>query len=176
MLLRTDDDNKSQNLLLQFRTESEHTTSPPLHKGKNNENHKEERVSVLAPSTNIVIEKNDDNSNYKELQYVLTNYLAFSNVHQVPLSQLHTVNSTISELTQDELRNILETEPSIGIIKRKGKDAIGKPLEEEYYYDMENDSNEERKMLVTQLKGERTGLRTCRKRHKQYFWKKPTKK
>ncbi|SCU95244.1 LAMI_0F01662g1_1 [Lachancea mirantina] len=110
-----------------------------------------------------------------ELQNVLINYLAFSNVQQVPLSLLKDVNSKISALDTSELRALLVTEKCIGVIRRQGKDAAGKPLDEEYYYDLENDPDTDRRMLVTSLKGGRSGLRNCRKTHKQYFWKKPAK-
>ena len=78
-------------------------------------------------------------------------------------------------MKKDELRAWLANEPCIGVIYRKGKDAAGKPLEEEYYYDLENDPNQVRKFNVLSIKGGRTGLRSCRKTHKQYFWKKPAK-
>ncbi|SCV03021.1 LANO_0G01662g1_1 [Lachancea nothofagi CBS 11611] len=110
-----------------------------------------------------------------ELQHVLANHLAFSNVQQVPLSQLRDVNSIISTLKPYELRALLEDEKCIGVIYREGKDAAGKPLDAEYYYDLENDSDENRRQLVSSLKGGRSGLRSCRRVHKQYFWKKPTK-
>lgn len=113
--------------------------------------------------------------NYKELQHIVANHLAFSNVQQVPLFQLKDVNSTVSTLSRSELRALLNYEQSIGVIYRTGKDAAGKPLDEEYYYDLENDPDEDRRQLVASLKGGRSGLRSCRRVHKQYFWKKPTK-
>lgn len=110
-----------------------------------------------------------------ELQNVLANHLAFANVQQTPLFQLLQVNSKTSTTSRQELRALLAREPCIGVIYREGKDAAGKPLDEEYFYDVENDSNEERRNLVTSLKGGRSGLRSCRRTHKQYFWKKPAK-
>ncbi|QGN14123.1 protein PLM2 [Kluyveromyces marxianus] len=112
---------------------------------------------------------------YRELQHVLANHLAFSNIQQVPLFQLQDVNSTISNLSRTQLRAILNDEQCIGVIYRTGKDAAGKPLDEEYYYDMENDPDNDRRQLVASLKGGRSGLRSCRRVHKQYFWKKPAK-
>lgn len=113
--------------------------------------------------------------NCEELQHVLANYLAFSNIQQVPLSQLRNDNPIISTLSHQELKTLLLQEQCIGVIYRTGKDASGKELEEEYYYDLENDINFDRKQLVISLKGGRSGLRSCRKVHKQYFWKKPSK-
>ena len=111
----------------------------------------------------------------EELQNVLANHLAFANVQQCPLSQLKDANSRTKTLSNPELRTILSDKKCIGVITRQGKDAAGKPLEEEYFYDMENDDDEQRKNLVTSMKGGRTGLRSCRRTHKQYFWKRPTK-
>ena len=82
-------------------------------------------------------------------------------------------NSKIRALTREEVRALLTNEPCVGVIYRQGKDAAGKPLEEEYYYDLENDPNQERKFTVQSIKGGRTGLRSCRRTHKQYFWKRP---
>lgn len=93
----------------------------------------------------------------------------------MPLFQLQDVNSVVSKLSRTELRAILNDEQCIGVIYRTGKDAAGKPLDEEYYYDAENDPDDDRRQLVASLKGGRSGLRSCRRVHKQYFWKKPTK-
>ncbi|SCU96592.1 LADA_0H01728g1_1 [Lachancea dasiensis] len=109
-----------------------------------------------------------------DLQHVLANHLAFSNIQQVPFYQLRQVNSTVSTMKPFELRALLETEKCIGVIYREGKDAAGKPLDEEYYYDLENDTDDNRRQVVSSLKGGRSGLRSCRRVHKQYFWKKPT--
>lgn len=117
-----------------------------------------------------LISRNVDCSN---LKHVLANYLAFANVQQTPLSLLMDANSKIRALTREEVRAILTDTPCIGVIYRQGKDAAGKPLEEEYYYDLENDPNQERKFTVQSIKGGRTGLRSCRRTHKQYFWKRP---
>lgn len=111
----------------------------------------------------------------EDLQHVLANHLAFANVQQTPLHQLQQVSSKTSTLSRVELRALLRAEPCIGVIHREGKDAAGKPLDEEYYYDMENDPETERRSLVTALKGGRSGLRSCRRTHKQYFWKRPAK-
>ena len=122
----------------------------------------------------ILASLRDKNINVKEVQHVLANHLAFGNSLQVPLSQLRTVSSQIRTLQKDELRYILGNVRCIGIIYRQGKDAAGKPLEEEYFYDMEKDDDLQRKNLVSVTKGGRSELRSCRRTHKQYFWKKPT--
>ncbi|KAL6933521.1 uncharacterized protein HGUI_01761 [Hanseniaspora guilliermondii] len=117
----------------------------------------------------------------KEVVHQLTNQIAFASIQQIPLKQLYESNSTCSsKLSLPEFRVfldkfLLKLEPSIQIILRKGKDAAGKLLDPEFFYDVEKDSNEERVLIVSNLKGGRSGLRSCRKVHKQYFWKKPTK-
>ena len=71
-----------------------------------------------------------------------------------------------------QVRSVLNNIKCVGVIYRKGKDAAGKPLEEEYYYMPENDDDQSRTQLVANLKGH-GGLRSCRRTHKQYYWKKP---
>ena len=114
--------------------------------------------------------------NCQEIQHILSNHLAFAAQQQTPLSQLKTISTSVSQLSEVDLRFLLENEKSIGVIKREGKDAAGKLLEEEFYYDIENDYDENRRGLVTSLKGGRAGIRSSRKSHKQYFWKRPGKK
>lgn len=117
----------------------------------------------------------------KELVHLLTNHIAFAPVQQIPLKQLYESNNTTTKhLTLPQFKIftenlLLHLEPSIQMIPRKGKDAAGKLLDPEFFYDVEKDTNEERILIVGSLKGGRSGLRSCRKTHKQYFWKKPTK-
>ncbi|KAJ9570880.1 uncharacterized protein HLK63_B01001 [Nakaseomyces glabratus] len=111
----------------------------------------------------------------ENVKNVLVNHLAFANIQQTPLFQLQSVNSKTAELSRNELRVLLGDIKCVGIIYREGKDAAGKPLDEEYFYDLENDSDNDRRGLVMSLKGGRSNLRSCRKTHKQYFWKKPAK-
>ncbi|ONH69145.1 Protein TOS4 [Cyberlindnera fabianii] len=106
------------------------------------------------------------------IQNLLSNHLAFSRLSQTPLKSLQTVSPLTQALTRQQLRAILASTEWIGVIYRHGKDAAGKFLEEEYYYDVEKDGDAQRVQLVGSLKGT-SGLRNCRKTHKQYFWKKP---
>ncbi|XBW37385.1 hypothetical protein QEN19_002965 [Hanseniaspora menglaensis] len=121
------------------------------------------------------------NISIKELVHLLTNHIAFAPVQQIPLRQLYEANtSTSNHLSLPEFKIftenlLLNMEPSIQMIPRQGKDAAGKLLDPEFFYDVEKDNNEERVLIVGSLKGGRSGLRNCRKTHKQYFWKKPTK-
>ncbi|KFA78722.1 hypothetical protein S40288_01606 [Stachybotrys chartarum IBT 40288] len=101
------------------------------------------------------------------------NQLAFSRLSSTPLSTIMQ-NLPAEEkkgLAKDVLREVIESTPCIGIIRRTGKDAAGKALESEYYYVPEADDDEQRRAVVDGLR--KPSLRACRKQHKQYFWKRP---
>lgn len=108
----------------------------------------------------------------KNLENILINHLAFSRLASTPASFLNTILAAVLKLRLDQLRAMLHQIPCLGVIYREGKDAAGKPLEEEYYYMPEKDTDQARINLMAQVKG-RGGLRACRKTHKQYYWKKP---
>ncbi|KAI1416845.1 hypothetical protein F5Y13DRAFT_101232 [Hypoxylon sp. FL1857] len=104
----------------------------------------------------------------------VVNQLAFSRLSSTPLSAI--LNNLPAEekkdLTKTELSGIIGSTSCIGVIARQGKDAAGKPLESEYYYIPEHDSDESRRVAVTDgLR--KPSLRACRKQHKQYYWKRP---
>ncbi|KAF2101867.1 hypothetical protein NA57DRAFT_24948, partial [Rhizodiscina lignyota] len=117
------------------------------------------------------------------------NQLAFSRVHAIPLSTIlgtlpaelkgvdassatfHPKSPAATTLTSSVLKNILDGIPCVGEITREGKDAAGKPLENEYYYVPEMDADSMRRETVEGSRG--GGLRSVRKNHKQYFWKRP---
>ncbi|CCH58317.1 hypothetical protein TBLA_0A05240 [Henningerozyma blattae CBS 6284] len=140
----------------------------------NTDTKKNPSVKVKKSNEEIISEMEKSGVVIEDLQNILINYLAYGNVQQIPLFQLAKVNKQIATLKRSQVRALLaKSSNCIGVIYRSGKDAAGKPLDEEYYYDLENDSNQERRNLVLSLKGGRTGLRSCRKTHKQYFWKKP---
>ncbi|KAF4551922.1 PLM2-like protein [Elsinoe fawcettii] len=113
------------------------------------------------------------------------NQLAFSRVHSIPLTTIFTnvpaamkipqaddTNSTAKDapMTAYELRAMLAKIPCVGTISREGKDAAGKPLEDEFYYLPDLDDDSARKDAVSVGK---PPLRNVRKQHKQYYWKKP---
>ncbi|KAJ8108826.1 hypothetical protein OPT61_g7899 [Boeremia exigua] len=124
------------------------------------------------------------------------NQLAYSRVHSHPLSTIHSnlpaelkscaskikgaegreersrSATPLPELSQSDLRSILEQTSCVGEIPRIGKDAAGKPLESEYYYVPEMDPDQMRRETI-QAGMRSTGLRSVRKTHKQYYWKKP---
>lgn len=114
----------------------------------------------------------DNVSKLGEIKNILINHLAFLRLSSTPGSFLNTILAAVSTLSLAQIRAILNLVECIGVIYRQGKDAAGKPLEEEYYYIPENDTDPERQRLVTLIKGH-GGLRACRKTHKQYYWKKP---
>jgi hypothetical protein len=124
------------------------------------------------------------------------NQLAYSRVHSHPLSTIHSnlpaelkacvskvksaedlggrsgSTTPMPELSQSDLKRILDETPCVGEIPRSGKDAAGKPLESEFYYVPEMDPDQMRRETITA--GMRsTGLRSVRKTHKQYYWKRP---
>lgn len=107
------------------------------------------------------------------------NQLAFSRVHSIPLSTIHTnlpaeLRGTMAKPSDTESRNVLTTSdlktildgiPCVGEISREGKDAAGKLLESEFYYVPDRDADEMRRMTVTQSLG-KTSIRAARKQHK----------
>ncbi|SPQ25392.1 e1cd8aa3-21af-4fdd-9b76-a333bef15a4f [Thermothielavioides terrestris] len=104
----------------------------------------------------------------------VVNQLAFSRLSSTPLSTI--MNNLPAEerkgVSREQLRAIIESTACVGIIRRQGKDAAGKPLESEYYYTPELDEDENRRLAVTDgLR--KPSLRNCRKQHKQYYWKRP---
>ena len=107
----------------------------------------------------------------EELKATISNHvinqLAFSRLSSTPLSTI--MNNLPADdrrqVTKDELRTLIEATACIGIIERQGKDAAGKPLESEYYYVPEFDTDEHRRLAVTDgLR--KPSLRACRKQHK----------
>ena len=109
----------------------------------------------------------------------VVNQLAFSRIHSLPLSTIHTnlpaeLRGAMAKpsdtknwnvVTASELKTILDSIPCVGEISREGKDAAGKLLESEFYYVPEMDSDEMRRQTVTHSLG-KTSIRAARKQHK----------
>lgn len=124
--------------------------------------------SPSAPRPNISPVKNH-----------VINQLAFSRIHSLPLSTIHSnlpaelrgamakPSDTESRqiLQPSDLKTILDGIPCVGEISREGKDAAGKLLESEFYYVPEMDGDEARRETVTQSLG-KTSIRAARKQHK----------
>lgn len=125
----------------------------------------------LKSSTPPVQSRDNSLSPSKSISLVnhLTNQLAFSRVSSVPVSELlaNLPPSVLSErtVTQQILIRILNRVKWVGEICRSGKDAAGRPLESEYYYISEKDTDMERRHAVEQ-RLRKPGLRACRKTHK----------
>ncbi|VVT45075.1 uncharacterized protein SAPINGB_P000629 [Magnusiomyces paraingens] len=117
-----------------------------------------------------------DAPSFQHIQQVVSTHLALSRAHSSPVSVLLRSIPSLGNgrVGVSHVQTVLSATPWIGVITRQGKDAAGKPLEEEYYYVPEKDTDADRRALVDQLRGRgATGLRACRKTHKQYYWKKP---
>lgn len=98
------------------------------------------------------------------------NQLAFSRVHSIPLSTIYNnlptnmKGSKASEqLLSEDLKDMMYRMPCVGEIRRQGNDAAGKPLENEFYYVPEMDTDEHRRAAVSIAK---PPLRATRKQHK----------
>jgi len=97
----------------------------------------------------------------------MINQLAFSRLSSTPLSTImnNLPPAERKAVNKEQLRVLIESTPCVGIIRRQGKDAAGKPLESEYYYTPELDTDEQRRLAVTDgLR--KPSLRSCRKQHK----------
>lgn len=116
-----------------------------------------------------------DIESVEDLANVITNHISYSRILQTPFHSIRELASVKAKnLTRLQLRCLIYHRIAcIGVIYREGKDAAGKPLDEEYYYIPEKDDDKDRVRLVEDLKGSSSHLRSCRKTHKQYFWKKP---
>lgn len=117
--------------------------------------------------------------NFSPIKNHVINQLAFSRIHSLPLSTIHSnlpselrgamtkpsdhENSTV--LSTCELKTLLDGIPCVGEISREGKDAAGKLLESEFYYVPEMDVDSNRRDTVTQSLG-KTSIRAARKQHK----------
>lgn len=97
----------------------------------------------------------------------IVNQLAFSRLSSTPLSVLFSNIPPFlrASINMERLVQTLGSIDCIGEIKRQGKDAAGKPLETEYYYIPDNDTDIGRRAAVVEGMG-RVGLRSCRKSHK----------
>ncbi|KAF2279283.1 uncharacterized protein EI97DRAFT_171559 [Westerdykella ornata] len=143
------------------------------------------RSTVASPSPK---RPSSDNIRFKEspVKNHVINQLAFSRVHSLPLSTIHsnlpgelkaaispsksstgadsndpTTPTRLPQLTKEDLKKIMDDIPCVGEIPRSGKDAAGKPLENEFYYVPEMDTNEIRRETVTNgMRG--SGLRAVR--------------
>ncbi|CAK9435483.1 uncharacterized protein LODBEIA_P02100 [Lodderomyces beijingensis] len=146
----------------------------PAHENveKKNSNKNRNKNKRIRPSTPIFDDSALSLPDISEIKNILINHLAFSRSSSTPASVLNTISASTSPLSLSQIRGVLNSIKCVGVIYRQGKDAAGKPLEEEYYYMPEHDEDQGRTQLMSNVKGH-TGLRSCRRTHKQYYWKKP---
>ncbi|KAI1918124.1 target of SBF [Ophidiomyces ophidiicola] len=134
------------------------------------------------PNTLSSPKKNPELDSIKDIvQNHVINQLAFSRLSSTPLSVIikNLPADVVGKLPTErshfqisQLTSVVENTPCIGKVSREGKDAAGKALESEYYYIPDGDQDEQRREAV--VNGLRKpGLRSCRKQHKQYYWRKP---
>ncbi|KAL8809615.1 MAG: hypothetical protein Q9200_003269, partial [Gallowayella weberi] len=136
---------------------------------------KESSVSPQRPQRSGRLGAKDEGAS-PVLNHVI-NQLAYSRLSSTPLSTIMNtlparfkadIKSNTKEntgVTVGELKRLLESTACIGEVSREGKDAAGKPLESEFYYvpDMDTDAKR-RNAVVEGLR--KPGLRACRKQHK----------
>ncbi|KAL8800882.1 MAG: hypothetical protein Q9182_004856 [Xanthomendoza sp. 2 TL-2023] len=136
---------------------------------------KESSVSPQRPRRTGHLDAKDEDAS-PVLNHVI-NQLAYSRLASTPLSTImntlpaHFKANTKSNskentgVTIGELKRLLDSTACIGEVPREGKDAAGKPLESEFYYlpDMDTDAKR-RNAVVEGLR--KPGLRACRKQHK----------
>ncbi|KXL41446.1 hypothetical protein M433DRAFT_113295 [Acidomyces richmondensis BFW] len=124
-------------------------------------------------------------ANRSPIRNHVINQLAFSRIHSLPLSTIHSNlpaelksipqqggSAAQRQMSTSELKALLNEIACVGEISREGKDAAGKLLESEFYYVPEMDSDEMRRDTVMHSLG-KTSIRAARKQHKQYYWKRP---
>ena len=157
------------------------STATPLQSLSGRRRHSVLKSSSPRKSTSL------DSPNFKEtpLKNHIINQLAYSRIHSQPLSVIHSnlpadlkkvqaeqsvdneedsnTPGTALYFTKRDLKTLMDGIPCIGEIPRSGKDAAGQPLESEFYYVPEMDTD----MLRRETVGVRgTGLRSVRKQHK----------
>ena len=131
--------------------------------------------TTTSPGTRSSSEATNEADAVPVVNHVV-NQLAFSRLQSTPLSvimshlpaEIKGASPTQVEnkgLTNEDLQKLLNATTCIGEIHREGKDAAGKPLESEYYYIPDEDTDEQRRAAV--VDGLRKpSLRNCRKQHK----------
>lgn len=138
---------------------------------------KEDKQTTSSSSTESSQPQSHSSVDYHRIQHLVSNHLAFSRLHSMPLSSIHNSISALKDVDATDLRHVLGNTVWIGVVTRQGKDAAGRPLEEEYYYIYDKDEDKDRQAMVEKIGARGAGgLRACRKTHKQYYWKMPAKR
>ncbi|KAJ8123695.1 hypothetical protein ONZ43_g411 [Nemania bipapillata] len=116
------------------------TQSPRIGSGRCIDKTSSEPEEPLHPNIDVEVVTNH-----------VVNQLAFSRLSSNPLTAILN-NLPVEEkkdLSKSALRRIIEGTKCIGVIARQGKDAAGKALESEYYYIPEHDTDDSRRVAVT---------------------------
>jgi hypothetical protein len=155
----------------------------------------ERRRAALASSSPPRATSSSSFPRYQEspIKNHVINQLAYSRLHSQPLSLIHgnlpsdlkacirTVpedkaengsgtTTPVPDLSTQELKKLMDDIACIGEIPRSGKDAAGQPLENEFYYLPELDTDMLRRETVTVGMRGGTGLRAVRRQHKVSRW------
>ncbi|KAI0193427.1 hypothetical protein F4808DRAFT_464778 [Astrocystis sublimbata] len=131
-------------------------------------------TATLKPSAEPEEETIPSHINVDVVRNHVINQLAYSRLSSNPLTAImnNLPNEEKKDISKSILRRVIEETKCVGVITRQGKDAAGKALESEYYYIPEHDTDDSRRIAVTDgLR--KPSLRACRKQHKQYYWKRP---
>ncbi|KAL2315356.1 Transcription factor P14E8.02 [Schizosaccharomyces pombe] len=142
-----------------------------------------ESISAVDENTNDSNESLPSNHDYSEstkensapdslLLGLVLDELVFSTTSTTPLPALsHLFPSNMPlQLIQDKLRDLAAKHPYFEEVKRYGTDANGDPLWSEWFYNPDVDDDLERRMRYAPLM---RPVRSSRRVHKQYYWKKP---
>ena len=134
------------------------------------------KEASISPQRRHNLESTNEGEFHTPIVNHVINQLAYSQRSSTPLSILmdhlpaHLKQDSPGSkenirLTTESFIKMLDATPCIGEVSREGKDAAGKPLESEYYYVPDMDTEEKRRNAV--VEGLRKpGLRACRKQHK----------
>ena len=134
------------------------------------------KEASISPQRRHSSEFTNEGEHHTPIVNHVINQLAYSQRSSTPLSILmdhlpaHLKQDSPGSkenirLTVESFIKMLDATPCIGEVSREGKDAAGKPLESEYYYVPDMDTEEKRRNAV--VEGLRKpGLRACRKQHK----------
>jgi hypothetical protein len=152
------------------------------------------RRAALASSSPAPAASSSESLRFKEspIKNHVINQLAYSRLHSQPLSLIHGnlpselkacipeiseeknlegsgTATPVPQLSREDLKTLMDDIACIGEIPRSGKDAAGQPLENEFYYLPEMDTDMLRRETVTIGMRGGTGLRAVRRQHKVSF-------
>ncbi|WBW73096.1 chromatin binding FHA domain protein Tos4 [Schizosaccharomyces osmophilus] len=124
------------------------------------------------PSENYVESSKENSAPESLLMGLILDELVFSTTSTTALTVLaHLFPSGMPlAAVQDHLRELAKQYSYLKEVRRFGTDANGDPLWSQWYYNPEEDDDEERRQRYAPIM---RPVRSSRRVHKQYFWKKP---